>query len=268
MSAQQDVVPQLPFAPEEAGVLTEEFGQLWAAPIKLTDTSLTLPDEMGYEDWLAYGRRLDRMSRAVMWWLGDWWAFGQHHYGARVKAVEFLPWSFQTCVNAGNVARKIETNRRRLLVPWNHHAEVAALDVDDQEHFLDEWERDVPKHAAARAEVNALKRERDRPQFDPPSTPLTNLGPFDVLYADPPWRYEQLRVDSRAQENHYPTMPLDEICALQPPVLDDAMLFLWATNPKLAEAMCVIEAWGFNYRTNMVWVKDRIGMGQYRAGTA
>ena len=74
------------------------------------------------------------------------------------------------------------------------------------------------KHAAARAEVNALKR----PKFDPPSTPLDSLGPFDVVYADPPWRYEQIRSDSRATETHYPTMPLDDIKALRPPVTGHA----------------------------------------------
>jgi N6-adenosine-specific RNA methylase IME4 len=71
--------------------------------------------------------------------------------------------------------------------------------------------------------------------------------------------------DNRAIENHYGTMDLDAICAL--PVAQaatpDAVLFLWATSPKLAEAMRVIDAWGFTYRTCMVWVKDKIGMGYY-----
>lgn len=107
------------------------------------------------------------------------------------------------------------------------------------------------------------KRERNRPQFDSPPIDLIDLGPFNVLYADPPWRYEQVRTDNRAIENHYPTMPLDEICAMKLPVLDDAVVFLWATSPKQAEAHKVIEAWGFDYRTNMVWVKDKIGMGHY-----
>jgi len=92
-----------------------------------------------------------------------------------------------------------------------------------------------------------------------------NLGPFALLYADPPWRYEHVKTASRAVENHYPSMSLDEICEL--PVSEiaaaDSMLFLWATSPKLAEAMQVIEAWGFSYRSCMVWVKDKIGMGYY-----
>jgi N6-adenosine-specific RNA methylase IME4 len=70
---------------------------------------------------------------------------------------------------------------------------------------------------------------------------------------------------NRAIENHYPTMALDEICALPIAELaaDDAVLYLWATAPKLAECFAVIEAWGFNYRTNIVWAKDKLGMGYY-----
>jgi N6-adenosine-specific RNA methylase IME4 len=92
--------------------------------------------------------------------------------------------------------------------------------------------------------------------------PLVNLGPFPVLYADPPWRYEHAD-PTRAIENHYPTMTLDEIKALEIPAADDSVLLMWATSPKLLEALEVLEAWGFEYRTCMVWVKDKIGMGYY-----
>lgn len=92
--------------------------------------------------------------------------------------------------------------------------------------------------------------------------PLEAEGTFPVLYVDPPWRYEHAE-PTRAIENHYPTMSLDEIKAMDVPSDDDAVLFLWATSPKLTEALEVVDAWGFEYRTCMVWVKDRIGMGYY-----
>lgn len=92
-------------------------------------------------------------------------------------------------------------------------------------------------------------------------------GKYPIIYADPPWRYEHAPMESpsRAIENQYPTMSLEEICALRVRDIatDDAVLFLWATAPKLAESMQVIEAWGFEYRTCMCWVKDKIGMGYY-----
>jgi N6-adenosine-specific RNA methylase IME4 len=90
-------------------------------------------------------------------------------------------------------------------------------------------------------------------------------GPFDVVYADPPWRYSFSRSKSRQIENQYPTMSLGDIKAL--PVKQvcaaDCVLFLWATSPKLPEAMQVIEAWGFTYKTCMVWCKTQIGMGYW-----
>ena len=88
---------------------------------------------------------------------------------------------------------------------------------------------------------------------------------FPVIYADPPWRYEHGPGVAGAAEGHYPTMAIEEICSL--PVGDvatpDSMLFLWATSPKLAEAMRAIEAWGFTYRTSAVWIKDRAALGHY-----
>lgn len=60
-------------------------------------------------------------------------------------------------------------------------------------------------------------------------------------------------------------METDDICRL--PVKDiaakDAVLFMWTTNGHLEEALQVIEAWGFTYKSNMVWAKDRIALGFY-----
>ena len=83
------------------------------------------------------------------------------------------------------------------------------------------------------------------------------IGTYNIIYADPPWRYEQRKVQGAA-ENHYPTMSIDELCAL--PVLElaakDCALFLWATFPQLPEALRLIRAWGFRYKTvAFVWLK-------------
>jgi N6-adenosine-specific RNA methylase IME4 len=107
----------------------------------------------------------------------------------------------------------------------------------------------------------AEKQER-QPRTLPPA-PALPIDQFSVIYCDPPWRYEHASTPSRAIELHYPTMTLDEIKRLDVPAAPAAALFLWATSPKLAEALEVVDAWGFGYRTCMVWVKDKIGMGYY-----
>jgi len=88
---------------------------------------------------------------------------------------------------------------------------------------------------------------------------------FDIIYADPPWEY---RVKHRrgSPEKHYPTMTLDQICNIEIPASENAVLFLWGTNPLLEEALKVMDAWGFKYKSNMVWVKDKFGTGFYFRG--
>jgi N6-adenosine-specific RNA methylase IME4 len=61
-------------------------------------------------------------------------------------------------------------------------------------------------------------------------------------------------------------MALGNIRNLKIPAADDAILFLWATQPKIREALAVIESWGFEYKSGLVWVKDRIGTGYYVRG--
>ena len=81
---------------------------------------------------------------------------------------------------------------------------------------------------------------------------------YQVIYADPPWDYQQCRLSGSAKK-HYPTMRIEELCAL--PVAEiadrDCALFLWATFPQLPEALRLIQAWGFVYKTvAFVWLKQ------------
>jgi N6-adenosine-specific RNA methylase IME4 len=93
-------------------------------------------------------------------------------------------------------------------------------------------------------------------------------GKYAIILADPAWKYENYNAMTgrvRAAENHYPCMSTDDICAL--PVGDittpNAVLFLWTTSPLLPEALQVIEAWGFEYKSNVAWMKDGLGLGYY-----
>ena len=83
-------------------------------------------------------------------------------------------------------------------------------------------------------------------------------GKYAVILADPPWKYDNSGFNEAA-EGQYPTMSLEEICQLPVPDLTtkSTILFLWAVNPLLPEAMQVLKAWGFTYKTNMAWIKDR-----------
>lgn len=100
---------------------------------------------------------------------------------------------------------------------------------------------------------------------------------YNIIYADPPWRYQQKSLQGAA-EKHYPTMDIEELCALPVEQLSekDCVLFLWSTFPMLAEALKLIKAWGFKYKTvGFVWIKRNkksptwfLGLGFWTRGNA
>ena len=103
----------------------------------------------------------------------------------------------------------------------------------------------------------------------------TTFNHYDIIYADPPWRYgekmshsgsfkEKRRLTSA--ETHYPTMSIEDlvhlpvICLGQP----NSLLFLWATGPQIKEAVELLQAWGFVYITvAFVWEKGITLPGNY-----
>jgi N6-adenosine-specific RNA methylase IME4 len=96
-----------------------------------------------------------------------------------------------------------------------------------------------------------MRRERQR------ALPDRRYG---VILADPPWRFEpysRITGMDRAADNHYPTSAL----AVRSIAARDCALFLWATVPMLLQAHEVMAAWGFTYKSNFAWVKNRMGTG-------
>lgn len=89
-------------------------------------------------------------------------------------------------------------------------------------------------------------------------------GTFPVIYADPPWAYDNSGFTQSAA-SVYPTLPIEEICEFTDsshrPVTDlfapGSVLFLWATSPLLDQAFAVMAAWEFQHKASMVWRKDR-----------
>lgn len=87
---------------------------------------------------------------------------------------------------------------------------------------------------------------------------------FNTVMADPPWRYNNVASRGAAQ-NHYSTMTVEEICSepVAQLVGDNAHLHLWTTNAFLEDAFTVMRAWGFEFKSCLLWIKPNIGMGNY-----
>ena len=96
-------------------------------------------------------------------------------------------------------------------------------------------------------------------------TDLPN-GPFDVIYADPPWSYRDGGNPDGGVDHEYDTMSIDDICALDVPAADTCYLYLWSTVTHVPEALRVLREWGFEYKSQAVWDKQRLGIGHYWRG--
>jgi N6-adenosine-specific RNA methylase IME4 len=123
------------------------------------------------------------------------------------------------------------------------------------------------KHVAKKLQRDA--RERDLASATQAASQALGEKRYGVLYADPPWKFEVYNADTgldHAADAHYPTMPTDQIKALPVPAADDAVLFLWSTPPMQPHAHSVMQAWGFTYKSLIVWDKGIDGMGYWVRG--
>lgn len=172
--------------------------------------------------------------------------------------------------------RTFETSRRREVLPFAHHQEVASLPADEADRVLDWCEETVPTTGAPRSrrELRAeLSRRRVTVGQQPDETTCTmedlaglvTAGrKFGTIYADPPWLYDNQGTRA-ATGNHYGGLTVDQLCEM--PVAElaaaDAHLHLWTTNAFLFDAPKIFAAWGFEFRSSFVWVKPQMGIGNY-----
>lgn len=149
-------------------------------------------------------------------------------------------------------------------------ADVSELPKRKQDSIIARGEKEVL--AAAKEIRRRRAKERRAERYEKLIEVSANnveisegLGQYPVILVDVPWKYEHTVSVSRDIENHYPPMELEDIKRLPISKIatPDCMMFFWATAPKLSEAMQVLQAWGWDYRTGMVWDKEVIGPGYY-----
>lgn len=173
-------------------------------------------------------------------------------------------------------------------------AAIARLPVERQHEFLAEVARSGDGRKAFARVAKELRAAQQSTKATARAVREEVLGRrqralpaarFGVIYADPEWRFEPRSRDTgmdRAPENHYPTSDLVELQRRRviDIAADDCTLLMWATVPMLAEAFCVLDAWGFaafprdpatgflsidrsagRYVSSAAWVKYRPGGG-------
>jgi hypothetical protein len=107
-----------------------------------TKVGLHIPAGLAFEEWEHAGRQLSGLLNSSSWWLGDWLVYGKDHYADRYeRGIRAAGLQYQTLRNYAWVSRRFELHRRRPVLSFQHHAELASLPVDDQEAWLDRAER-------------------------------------------------------------------------------------------------------------------------------
>jgi len=92
---------------------------------------------------------------------------------------------------------------------------------------------------------------------------------FRIFIADPPWSYgESMAPGTTSPADYYPLMSLDEICAMPVKKIaaENSVLFLWVPTAHLEASFRVIASWGFFYKSNIIWWKQRNGKGAHNMG--
>lgn len=256
--------------------------------IEYTVVAIKIQDRESAMDWIdanQLGRRNLTPDTATMLRGRRYNRIKKSHGGARISSAQNEPLktaeklaeqygvSRETIKRDGQFAAAVD--KAKAVVPDIEQAIMTGKappkkDVIKAAQMLE----DHPKEAAAvlhgEKKMADLKREMRRSErvekikeVSQENNELNTGKLYSVIYADPPWRYEHSETESRVIENQYPTMSLDDICALNIPAHDDCVLFLWTTSPKLDEGLLVLKAWGFAYRTCAIWDKGKIGMGYY-----
>ena len=133
------------------------------------------PESIEHGEWVAAGRRLGRIGRVSSWWVGDWLRYGTTRWGEKyVEAARITGLDGKTLRNIVYVASRFELSRRRDNLTWSHHSELAALDREDQDHWLDRAIADRLSVADLRQELRSVHR-----------TPKTDVA-LDTELVSPP----------------------------------------------------------------------------------
>jgi N6-adenosine-specific RNA methylase IME4 len=166
--------------------------------------------------------------------------------------------------HAYELARVLRRQHGRDVGQWPEEAREQLAE------WIDRVETEQLTVKELRLAVRQARQEEASEQAAEMARTVTPGLAADVLLADPPWEYDFAETNNRALEI-YPTASPEQIIGHLsepwfPPLADDCILFLWATAPKLREALAVLEGWGFFYKTHAVWDKEQVGMGYWFRG--
>jgi N6-adenosine-specific RNA methylase IME4 len=219
--------------------------------------------EKGMGTFVDVGTALLEIRDRDLWKQGypDFDAYCKERWGIAKSLAHYTIAASSITANLSTIVDTLPTNE----------SQVRPLAKLEPEQQIIAWDRsvnlsggNVPTAKVVTGVVKEMLAE------DAPETP-TMEGKYRIIYADPPWTYEEHGVTEDANygsvKHHYRTMSIDDICALPVEEIaeDDAVLFIWVTSPKLNQVWDIIDAWGFEYKTSFVWDKVKHNFGYYNS---
>lgn len=219
------------------------------------------PNAMDMEHFQDAIRVLETMESAHQYWIGDALLFAKKHYGE--EYAQLIPeGKAETWRGYEWVCSRVPIEIRKQIASFTHARVMARLTLERQRALLSEVNMKGISTRDLSEEVRKITRSGSASSGDLPDSK------FRIIYADPPWQYTDTMQhnDKMPAEDHYKTMPLDDICNMPVKGIceEDAVLFLWVTSPLLlSHAPAVITSWGFEYKANIVWNKMRHVVGHY-----
>jgi N6-adenosine-specific RNA methylase IME4 len=160
---------------------------------------------------------------------------------------------------ANNILPEVQDIIKQKEVTKTDALKIARMEPEEQKRVAEKIESGAKDVTKATKEI---KQEERKETLETKAKELP-AEKFQVIYCDPPWQYNNSGLNGSA-ESKYPTIPIEELCNLDVRKItaDEAVIFMWATNPLLKDAFQLMKAWGFEYKTNFVWVKEKSNFGK------
>jgi hypothetical protein len=112
-----------------------------ALGIREVPKGLLLPDHLPFQDWLAYGHRLGKVTGALMWRIADWLFYGEGEYGSRYQeGMDATGLDYQTCRNYATVAGRYDLSLRKDNLSFSHHMLLTRQTDEAIHYWLDKAE--------------------------------------------------------------------------------------------------------------------------------
>jgi hypothetical protein len=123
---------------------------------------------MTYPEWADQGRWLGTIGRCSQWWLGDWIRYGTARYGEKyTEAAKLTDYEVHSLRNMAYVASRFpDVSRRRDKLSWSHHAELAALNPEEQDKWLSRAANEKLSVSALRTALRESRQPRESASDD------------------------------------------------------------------------------------------------------